>query len=151
LHHLLAAADSVACNLGVVKRVRHGLLAITILACPHHLGQDPGVLVIAGADHYRIQFSVGQQFFGILKRLRTRAKQFVSIRGGSFAVDGPEIADAAEIEFRVRCEGFFEHLAVAAGPMPTADLTNLNSIVRTDDPCIGSRRKRQCRRDGSRD
>ena len=51
---------------------------------------------------------------------------------GALAVYGPQIADAAEIEFRVGLRGKLQHTAMPDGAMAAADLADLYPIVCAD-------------------
>ena len=130
LHHLLARLDRVARQLGVFQRVRHRLFAVAVLAGPHHFRQNPRVLVIAGADHHRVQFLVRQHFLGILEQLGPGAEQPLHIVGRPFAIHRPEIAHAAQIEIRIGLGRQFQHGAMAGRAMAHPDLPDLNAVVR---------------------
>ena len=114
LHHPIALQRRIPRHLGVFERIGHGLFAIAILTCAHHFRQQPGMLVIACADHHRVQLRVGQQLFRVLKGLGPHSEKLLGIVGGPIAVDRPEIADAAQIEVRVGLRRQLQHLPVAA-------------------------------------
>src|SRR5205814_5215114 len=51
---------------------------------------DLGMLVIACADHHRVQLRVGQQLFRVLKGLGPHAEKLLGIVGGPIAVRSEE-------------------------------------------------------------
>ncbi len=67
LHHPIALQRGIPRQLGVFERIGHGLFAVAILAGAHHFSQKPGMLMVAGSDHHRVQLRVGQQLLGVLK------------------------------------------------------------------------------------
>jgi hypothetical protein len=95
--------------------------------------------MIAGRDHDRIQLRIREQLLGILESFGRVAEQLVSVIDRALTVHGPQVADAAEIEFRIRLRRELQHAAVARSPVPAAYLADLYTIVCPDDTAIGSR------------
>ena len=101
------------------------------------------MLVIARSDHHRVQLGIGEHLFGVLIRLRPASEQPPGIVCRSFAIHRPQVADAAQVEVRIGFGGHLEHLSMTRGPVPAADLANLDPIVRPDDPRVRTRCQQQ--------
>ena len=138
LRHLLARQDGIAGQLGIFQGIRHWLFAIAVLAGSYYLRQDFRVLVIAGPDHHRVQFRIGQHLLGILKGLGTLPEKPLCVRGSALAIHRPEVTDAAQIEMRVGFSGHLEHLPVARRSVAAADLADLDPVIGPDNPRVRS-------------
>ena len=94
------------------------------------------MLVIAGPDHHGVQIRIGQHLLGVLKGLGPLPEQPLCIVGRALAIHRPQVADAAQIEIRVRFGGHLEHLSMARPAVSAANLADLDPVIRAQYPRV---------------
>ena len=145
LHDLIGFEDRGARELGFFHIERHWLLDVTVLAGGDDFRQQFSMLVIARGDHDGIHLGELQHLLGILVLLYLGIESFPAVRRRLLAVHRPDVAHGHDPQVFI-FEGHFDHAPVACAAGATAEEADVDPVVCSRDPAVGSRsdRGRHC-------